>query len=53
MGAELGGPVLVALFYLPLLFVTCADGACSDCAFATGFLLIDSAFVDGAFIRSA
>ena len=30
----------MALFYLPLLFVTCADGACSDCAFATGFLLI-------------
>ena len=53
MGAELGGPVLVALCYLPLLFVTCAGGRCRDRAFATGFLLIDGAFVDGAFISSA
>ena len=44
MGPELGGPVMVALFYLPLLFVTFADGACSDCAFATG-VFIYSAFV--------
>ena len=42
----------MALFYLPLLFTTCANGARSDCAFATG-VFIDSAFVDGAFIRSA
>jgi hypothetical protein len=40
MGAELGGPVLVALFYLPLLSVTCADGA-----------FIDRAFTAGAFIK--
>ena len=52
MGPELGGPVMVALFYLPLLFVTFADGACSDCAFATG-VFINGAFVDGAFIKSA
>ena len=30
----------MALFYLPLLCVICADGACSDCAFATRVLLI-------------
>ena len=52
MGAELGGPVLVALSYLPLLFVTCEDGAYSDCAFATG-VFTDSAFVIGAFTHSA
>ena len=39
MAADLGGPVLVALFYLQLLCVICTDGACSDCAFATGALL--------------
>ena len=40
MAADLGGPVLVALFYLQLLCVICTDGACSDCAFATGALLV-------------
>ena len=60
MGAELGGPVLMALFYLPLLCVICADGACSDCAFATRVLLIapllivdSGAFIVGAFIHGA
>ena len=40
MAADLGGPVLVALFYLQLLCVICTDGACRDCAFATGALLV-------------
>ena len=36
MGAELGVPVLVAAFYLPLLYITCTDGAFSDRAFNAG-----------------
>jgi hypothetical protein len=55
MGAELGGPVLVALFYLPLLSVTCADGAFIDRAFTAGafiklVLSLNSACVDSGLV---